>query len=123
MLQFTISSVASVVRPFEVKKRGDHSVDSESCSLNGVRLEVGNWVLVSGIIPPESAIKVFREYGREFQGKKPQYFSSMMSSWYEAANIKPGTPIHWDNAFHWDGLSLTSVELPKNNQPTATIEV
>jgi hypothetical protein len=123
MLQFTVSSVASVVRPFKVEKEGAHSGDVESCWLNGVRLEAGDLVLVSGIIPSGSAIKVFREYGREFRGQEPQCFSWLMSSWYGSAGVEQGTPIHWDSAFRWDGLTLASVKAPETAQPIATIEV
>jgi hypothetical protein len=124
MLQFTISSIASVIRPYAVLKIGSHSGEPECCVVNGVDLKLGDWVLATGVIPQESAIKVFREYGREFQGHEPQFFTFMLSSWYEAAKIEPGAPIHWDAWFHWDGLSLAAIEKPRgNSQPSATIEV
>lgn len=124
MLQFTISSIAGVVRPYQVLKSGSHSGDPEGCTVNEIPLKVGDWVAVSGEIHQESAIKVFRQYGREFEGKEPNHFSFMLSSWYEAASLEPGTPIHWAEAFHWDGLSLTAMGRPSHEyRPVAAIEV
>ncbi len=113
MLNFTIeTSQPNPTCPYTISKAGTHSGDPEKCELNGKVLNVSDRVAVRGVIPVGSPIKLYQDWAVEFAGKEPSLFTTVLSSWYEKAEIETGTSVHWIVCLDWDGYSLTAFPEP-----------
>lgn len=123
MFEFTVDiAKPNPGRPFHIKTEGEIT-DEEAiaktgiCTINGFHMNPGDRIVVRGPISRSFPVRVHAEWAMEFRGKRPEFFSQVLQSWFDQAGIPEAETSTWAITLDWDGCDMTLFPEPEYQRP------